>query len=273
MCKGKSWSAGTTTTAPTARNRVLKELAWAQSRWPRQVWIPGPVLSSETILTTTVVLQHLFSASTMTSIVELFPKCRKICYDARQTAAQVQNGLIDPSNLFLSLDELSRQLDIMSSLAQKETPAQRQMWERKILELREDSDGLRRQGEHYDRMVGAGMRQRREREELMMRRRRNRTTGNGDADEMTQLAEEADSLASSHGMMNDLLASGQSSLSSLENQRQKMRWINRAVLNIGNKLGLSQSTIRMIERRDTTDAYLVFGGMIITLLVIYCLYF
>ena len=218
-------------------------------------------------------LAAFVSASTMTSIVELFPKCRKICYDARQTAAQVQNGLIDPSNLFLSLDELSRQLDIMSSLAQKETPAQRQMWERKILELREDSDGLRRQGEHYDRMVGAGMRQRREREELMMRRRRNRTTGNGDADEMTQLAEEADSLASSHGMMNDLLASGQSSLSSLENQRQKMRWINRAVLNIGNKLGLSQSTIRMIERRYTTDAYLVFGGMIITLLVIYCLYF
>mmetsp|Transcript_35776 Transcript_35776/g.80388 ORF Transcript_35776/g.80388 Transcript_35776/m.80388 type:complete len:210 (-) Transcript_35776:27-656(-) len=209
----------------------------------------------------------------MTSIVELFPKCRKICYDARQTAAQVQNGLIDPSNLFLSLDELSRQLDIMSSLAQKETPAQRQMWERKILELREDSDGLRRQGEHYDRMVGAGMRQRREREELMMRRRKNRTTGDGVADEMAQLAEEADSLASSHGMMNDLLASGQSSLSSLVNQRQKMRWINRQVLNIGNKLGLSQSTIRMIERRDTTDAYLVFGGMITTLLVIYCLYF
>ena len=209
----------------------------------------------------------------MTSIVELFPKCRKICYDARQTAAQVQNGLIDPSNLFLSLDELSRQLDIMSSLAKKETPAQRQMWERKILELREDSDGLRRQGEHYDRMVGAGMRQRREREELMMRRRRNRTAGDGVADEMAQLAEEADSLASSHGMMNDLLASGQSSLSSLVNQRQKMRWINRQVLNIGNKLGLSQSTIRMIERRDTTDTYLVFGGMIITLLVIYWLYF
>jgi Golgi SNAP receptor complex protein 2 len=31
--------------------------------------------------------------------------------------------------------------------------------------------------------------------------------------------------------------------------------------------------MRMIERRDATDAYLVFGGMIVTLLVIYFLYF
>jgi hypothetical protein len=40
---------------------------------------------------------------------------------------------------------------------------------------------------------------------------------------------------------------------------------------MGNKLGLTQSTMRIIERRDITDAYLVFGGMIVTLLVPRCL--
>ena len=49
--------------------------------------------------------------------------------------------------------------------------------------------------------------------------------------------------------------------------------VNRKMLDIGNKIGLSNSTMRMIERRDATDAYLVFGGMIITLLVLYFLYF
>ena len=105
----------------------------------------------------------------------------------------------------------------------------------------------------------------------MARRRRNRTDGTGD--EMQQLAEEADSLASSSNMVNDLLSSGQASLSSLVGQRQRMRWVNRKMLDIGNKIGLSNSTMRMIERRDVTDAYLVFGGMIVTLLVIYFLYF
>ena len=52
-----------------------------------------------------------------------------------------------------------------------------------------------------------------------------------------------------------------------------MRWVNRKMLDIGNKIGLSNSTMRMIERRDATDAYLVFGGMVVTLLVIYFLYF
>jgi Golgi SNAP receptor complex protein 2 len=172
-----------------------------------------------------------------------------------------------------------RQLDMMENFALRETPAQREMWKRKILELREDAQSIRRQGEHYDRMVSSGVRQRRERDELLARRRNNRTIGGGgggagaDADEMQQLTEEADSLASSHGMMNELLATGANSLSSLVGQRSRMRWVNKKMLDIGNKIGLSNSTMRMIERRDATDAYFVFGGMVVTLLVIYFLYF
>jgi Golgi SNAP receptor complex protein 2 len=210
----------------------------------------------------------------MTSIVELFPKSRKLAYDSRQQLSQVQNGLIYPSELFLSLDELSLQLDLMENLAQRELPAQREMWKRKILELREDAQSIRMQGEHYDRMVSAGIRQRRERDELLARRRNDRTVGGGGAaDEMQQLTEEADSLENSRGMINELLETGANSLSSLIGQRSRMRWVNRKMLDIGNKLGLSNSTMRMIERRDATDAYLVFGGMIVTLLVIYFLYF
>ncbi|KAK1733823.1 Golgi SNAP receptor complex member 2 [Skeletonema marinoi] len=208
----------------------------------------------------------------MTSIVELFPKSRKLAYDTKQQLAQVQNGLLCPSELFISLDELSRQLDLLENLLNRELPAQREIWNRKILELREDASSTRRQGQMYDRMVSSGIRQRRERDELMARRRKNRTN-NGDVDEMQQMVEEGDSLASSHNMMNDLLASGQASLSNLVGQRQRMRWVTRKMFDIGNKVGLSNSTMRMIERRDATDAYLVFGGMIVTMLVIYFLYF
>ena len=208
----------------------------------------------------------------MTSIVELFPKSRKLAYDTKQQLAQVQNGLLCPSELFISLDELNRQLDLLENLLNKELPAQREIWNRKILELREDASSTRRQGQLYDRAVSTGIRQRRERDELMARRRKNRTN-NGDMAEMQQMVEEGDSLLSSQNMMNDLLASGQASLSNLVGQRQRMRWVTRKMYDIGNKVGLSNSTMRMIERRDATDAYLVFGGMIVTLLFIYFLYF
>jgi Golgi SNAP receptor complex protein 2 len=201
---------------------------------------------------------------------QLFPKCRKLAYDARQQLSQLQNGVLYPSELYLSLDELERQLDIMDNLVTRETPAQREVWKRKILELREDARSIRRQGEHYDRMVHANVRQQRERDELLTRRRKRGTGGEHD---MNNLAEEAQSLDQSQNVVGELLSSGQASLGGLVEQRQRLRGVKRVVLDIGNRLGLSNSTMRIIERRDITDAYLVFGGMIVTCIVIYFCWF
>lgn len=209
----------------------------------------------------------------MTSIVELFPKCRKLAYDARQQLSQVQNGVLYPSELFLSLDELDRQLDMMGQLVNRETPAQREVWSRKIHELRQDSQSIRRQGEHYDRMVNANVRQQRERDELLSRRRRRKTDGTYEERHMDNLADEAQSLQQSHNMVGELLATGQASLDGLVDQRQRLRGVKRVMLNIGNKLGISNATMRIIERRDITDAYLVFGGMVVTCIVIYFCWF
>lgn len=58
-------------------------------------------------------LISLASNSTPTAQQQLFPKSRKLAYDSRQQLSQVQNGLICPSELFLSLDELSRYVVIV----------------------------------------------------------------------------------------------------------------------------------------------------------------
>lgn len=209
----------------------------------------------------------------MTSIVELFPKCRKLGYDARQQLSQVENGVLGPSELFLVLDELSMQLDIMDQLVQRETPAQREVWKRKITELREDARSLRRLGEDYDRRMNANLRHQRERNELLRRRKQRTTHGNVDERDMANLADEGQSLQQSHYMVSDLLASGEQSLNSLTDQRQRMGGVTRVLFDMGNRLGLTQSTMRIIERRDITDAYLVFGGMIVTLIVLYVVWF
>jgi Golgi SNAP receptor complex protein 2 len=74
-------------------------------------------------------------------------------------------------------------------------------------------------------------------------------------------------------MVFGLIDQGQASLNGLIEQRQRLRGVNRMVFDIGNRLGLSQSTMKIIERRDITDAYLVAGGMIVTILVIYFVWF
>ena len=62
-------------------------------------------------------------------------------------------------------------------------------------------------------------------------------------------------------------------LGGLRDQRKALGSVRKTLLNMGNTLGLSNSTMRIIERRDVTDAYLVFGGIVITLIVIYFLWF
>lgn len=209
----------------------------------------------------------------MTSIVELFPKCRKLAYDSRQQLSQVQNGILYASELFLSLDELNRQLDIMDKLVLRETPAQREVWRRKIQELREDASAIRRNGEHYDRIANSSVRHQRERDELLTRRRQRKGYSNAEEQDLANLADEAQSWQQSQYMVSDLIGQGESQLAGLINQRRQLGGVTRFLGQISDSLGLSNSTMKIIERRDVTDAYFVLGGCVITCIVIYFVWF
>ena len=206
----------------------------------------------------------------MTSIVELFPKCRKLAYDARQRLAQTHNtGGGDVSELFLVLDELRHQLDQMDELCLRETPSQRQVWQRKIAELRTECQSLYQQGQQAASQSRSSTYQA-QRDELLTRRRRTRPENESDLQNLTG---EAESLQSSNTMVLDLLATGEASFDALQQQRARLRGVTRVVFDIGTALGLSQSTMRIIERRDITDAYLVAVLMVVTLIVLYFTWF
>lgn len=212
----------------------------------------------------------------MTSVVELFPKSRKLAYDLNQQLSQVQNNILEPSILTLTINELKNQLDILEQLLHRETPSQREMWRRKIYELREEASSIQRQCDYYSRMVNANVRIQKEREELLTRRRRRKNGDNGLGDSestMQNLTNESQSLLNSQNMMGELLVNGQEQLKSLVDQRNRMRGIKKTVLNMGNKIGLSNSTMDRIKKMDENDAYLVFAGMILTLIVIYFVWF
>jgi len=217
----------------------------------------------------------------MTSIVELFPKCRKLAYDARQRLAQSQTSSSSSpvSELYLVLEELNHQLDQMEQLCLRETPAQRAVWQRKIAELRSESQSLYQQGSTlaaasnlYSNTSNNNNYQS-QRDELMLRRRRNNNSLNANESDLQNLTGEAESLQSSNTMVLDLLATGEASMESLQQQRARLRGVTRVVFDIGAQLGLSQSVMRIIERRDITDAYLVAAGMVVTLLVLYLTWF
>ena len=208
----------------------------------------------------------------MTSINELFPKCGKLAYDARQLLSQVQNNHGGATaDLMMVLDELDRQLDVMEKdFVWQETPAQREKWKRKIVQLRHESTLLRQQGTacRNARNTSAYHSEHAE----LLRRRRGGGRDQVESD-MHNYAQEQQSLDQSNMMANSLIAQGEASLQDLVAQRNRLRNVRGVLTDIGNRLGITDSTMRIIERRDITDAYLVAAGMVVTCLVFYFVWF
>lgn len=83
---------------------------------------------------------------------------------------------------------------------------------------------------------------------------------------------EASSLSRSNRMVNDYIASGQESLAELVNQGGRLKGVERKVLDIMVYLGLSDSIMKSVNRRDAADKLIVYGGMIFILALIFIIY-
>lgn len=57
-------------------------------------------------------------------------------------------------------------------------------------------------------------------------------------------------------------------MESLRDQRTTLKGAHRRLVDMANTLGLSNATMRLIERRVSEDKVILIGGMLITILVI-----
>lgn len=61
---------------------------------------------------------------------------------------------------------------------------------------------------------------------------------------------------------------GSTILESLRNQRGTLKGAHRRIMDMANTLGLSNATMRLIERRVSEDKVILIGGMLITIVII-----
>ena len=85
---------------------------------------------------------------------------------------------------------------------------------------------------------------------------------------------EAGALASvrtSKRMLEETLATGAAALVEMSGQRERLKAARTKALDVLHGLGLSDSVLRVIERRQKTDALLAYGGMgVVTLVLVVC---
>ena len=76
--------------------------------------------------------------------------------------------------------------------------------------------------------------------------------------------EHQSSLTRTNRYMDDMLSQGASVLENLREQRGTLKGAQKKMLDVFNTLGMSNTVIRLIERRSQGDKYILIGGMVAT---------
>ncbi|XP_073463759.1 Golgi SNAP receptor complex member 2 isoform X1 [Aquarana catesbeiana] len=163
------------------------------------------------------------------------------------------------------IDQIFSNLERLEILCSKEPPSKRQNAKLRVDQLKYDVQHLQTALRNFQHRRYAREQQDKEREELLTR---NYTTNDSDTsihiDETLQFNS---SVRNAHQGIDDLLGSGTSILEGLRDQRKTLKGAQKKILDVANMLGLSNTVMRLIEKRAFQDKAIMIGGMIFTCVV------
>ncbi|XP_014449670.3 Golgi SNAP receptor complex member 2 isoform X1 [Alligator mississippiensis] len=165
------------------------------------------------------------------------------------------------------LDKIFSNLERLEILSSKEPPNKRQNAKLRVDQLKYDVQHLQTALRNFQHRRYAREQQEKQREELLAR-----TFTANDSDTTIPIDETLqfnDSLQNAHRGMDDLIGSGTSILQGLRDQRMTLKDTHKKILDVANMLGLSNTVMRLIEKRAFQDKYFMIGGMLLTCVIMF----
>ncbi|KVH90535.1 GOSR2/Membrin/Bos1 [Cynara cardunculus var. scolymus] len=155
---------------------------------------------------------------------------------------------------------------------------QRDLWKRKVEQVAEEADSFRESLDRYFQRQQKRMQEAQERAELLGR-------ANGESSHVLRIFdEEAQAMQSARNssrMLEEASATGAAILAKYSEQRDRLKvpvpchsyehtdnGAQRKALDVLNTLGLSNSVLRIIERRNRVDQWIKYAGMILTFVIV-----
>jgi golgi SNAP receptor complex member 2 len=170
------------------------------------------------------------------------------------------------SDIRLSITEMSRRLDELDKLVEKESKTRRSDMKRRVQHLRSAYENLVISLENYDK-------RRYQKDYSLQKHELFGKYSNSDPEIDDLEMAESSSLMKSQTMLNDYLNTGRETLGELLSQRERLKSVQTKVFDILSLLGISNSIMRAVEKRDLFDRYLVFGGMAVTIVILFLVIF
>ena len=202
------------------------------------------------------------------SVSELLPEEKRRLHELELQFNEVERGslTVHASDVSLGIDEMSNRLDELEKMIQNEPIKRREDCKRRLLHLRNSHSHIKVSLENWVRRSHA----------FNFEAQQNSLFGNADLEGGTISqadAAENSSLSSSSRMINQYIAVGQETLGNLVGQKERLKSIHRKVHDVLNFLGLSNTIMRTVERRDVVDKWIVYAGMTGTTLLLVFVYF
>lgn len=159
----------------------------------------------------------------------------------------------------------SRNCDRLDVLLYKVPASQRPNAKMRIDQLKYDIRHLQAALQSWQNKKQRREMERTEREQLLSRRFTANSETSIDIDYSLQ---HHNQMQNAHRGVDDMLMTGTNVLDNIRYQGEKLKGAQQRILTIGNTLGLSNHTMKVIEKRLHEDKYVLYGGMAVTLFVI-----
>uniref|UniRef100_A0A8C5UZ35 Golgi SNAP receptor complex member 2 n=1 Tax=Microcebus murinus TaxID=30608 RepID=A0A8C5UZ35_MICMU len=176
----------------------------------------------------------------------------------RLETADKQSLHLVENEIQASIDQIFSRLERLEILSSKEPPNKRQNAKLRVDQLKYDVQHLQTALRNFQHRRYAREQQERQREELL-----SRTFTTNDSDTTIPMDESLQfnsSLQKVHHGMDDLIGGGHSILEGLRAQRLTLKGTQKKILDIANMLGLSNTVMRLIEKRAFQDKYFMIGS-------------
>lgn len=186
-----------------------------------------------------------------------FSSAAAAAMDSPELSLTVQRDIAQIQSHCVDMDRLWR------SVAAK---SQRDLWKRKVEQVAEEAASLKESLDKYFQRNQRRKQEAQERAELLGR-------ANGESSHILRIFdEEAQAMTSARNssrMLEEATATGVAILSKYSEQRDRLKRAQRKALDVLNTLGLSNSVLRLIERRNRVDQSIKYAGMALTIFVVF----
>ena len=199
-------------------------------------------------------------------ISEILPEDKRRLNELELQLVELERGnpRVDPLDIKIGLEEMRNRLVELDRLVNNEPKSRRDEFRRRVKHLRDTHGHIKNSYDIYTRQSG---------NQSLRAALFSGAVQPGDAANVDLEMAEAGSLDRSNSMVKDYISQGQETLQELMQQRDRMKGVQKKVLDIANYLGLSNAIMKAVGDREKVDAIITYGAMaLITILVVVILF-